>query len=78
MNTATQRAKIGGPDLLPTVHPFRVMQGETIIGQFSNVKLAADTAREYRGDAIVVDVSAKPAKSRLPRRTIGGFVTTPP
>jgi hypothetical protein len=56
MSTATQRAKIDGPDLVPTRHPFRVMQGETVIGQFSNVRLATDTAREHLG-SVVLDVS---------------------
>jgi hypothetical protein len=35
------------------------MKGEEIIGQFSNIKLAADAAHEYRG-AIIVDVSRTP------------------
>jgi hypothetical protein len=58
MNTPTPRAKI---DDLPNVHKFRVMRGEDIIGQFSNLKLAAETARARRA-SVVLDMSAKPPK----------------
>ena len=58
MTTATQAAKSTGPDLRPSIFKFRVMQGDEIIGQFSNIKLATSTADEYR--AIVLDVSKDP------------------
>ena len=43
---------------LPTIHRYRVMKGDTIIGQFSNLRLAMDTAHRYRG--AVLDVSVTP------------------
>ncbi len=49
-----------GKDLHPNVHRYRVMEGETIIGQFSNIELATDTAHRYRGTAVVLDISVKP------------------
>jgi hypothetical protein len=48
-----------GQDLPLSVFKYRVMKGSEIIGQFSNVKTAADTARAHR-DAIVLDMSLKP------------------
>jgi len=49
-----------GKDLHPNVHRYCVMEGETIIGQFSNIELATDTAHRYRGNALVMDISVKP------------------
>jgi len=43
------------PDLSPKAHPYRVMLGNEIVGQFSNVKLAESTAREYRGVVLVFE-----------------------
>jgi hypothetical protein len=37
------------------------MRGETIVGQFSNIKLADQATRELRG-AIVLDMSMKPPR----------------
>ena len=61
MNTTPQRAKIDGSDVLASRHPFRVTVADVIIGQFSNLKLAAETARGLRG-ANVLDLTAKPPK----------------
>ena len=36
-------------DLSPTIFKYRVMKGENIIGQFSNIALAERTARDCRG-----------------------------
>jgi hypothetical protein len=55
--TTTQRAKV--PALSPTVFKYRVMLGDQIVGKFSNVKLAGNTAYLRRG-AVVVDMSMKP------------------
>ena len=41
------------------VHKYRVMQGEKIIGQFSNAALARETARNCRG-SVVLDASVEP------------------
>jgi hypothetical protein len=48
------------PDLSAKAHPYRVMVGAEIIGQFSNLPLAESTARECRG--VVVDLSTKEGK----------------
>ena len=45
---------------LPSIHRYRVMKGDEIIGQFSNLHLAVDTAYLYRGAAVVLDVSVEP------------------
>jgi hypothetical protein len=55
----TPRDKFHCSGLHPELHKFRVMTGEKIIGQFSNIKLAANTANRHRG-SIVVDVSVVP------------------
>jgi hypothetical protein len=36
------------------------MQGEKIVGQFSNLPLAEATAHRYRGTALVLDTSVEP------------------
>jgi hypothetical protein len=59
MTTPTQRTKING--LRPSVHKYRVMVADEIIGQFSNIKLATDKARSHRG-SVVVDLSTKPPR----------------
>lgn len=59
MKTSATAAR-SGKDLHPNVHRYRVMEGETIIGQFSNIELATETAHRYRGNALVLDISAKP------------------
>ena len=46
-------------DLSPTLHKYRVMKDDQIIGQFSNIKLAARAARQHPG-SVVVDVSVVP------------------
>jgi hypothetical protein len=46
-------------ELTLSVHKYRVMQGETIIGQFSNAELARETARDCRG-SVVLDASVEP------------------
>ena len=46
-------------DLGPNQHKYRVMVGRAIIGDFSDLKLATDTAFEYRG-SVVLDMSVKP------------------
>lgn len=57
--SATRRATIRYSVLLASVHKYRVMNGDQIVGQFSNIRLATGTAHEYRG-AVVLDVSVKP------------------
>ena len=59
--TSAARQRATKPDLLPTIHLFRVMHGEAIIGQFSNIKLADRATHEHRG-AVVLDVSVQPHK----------------
>lgn len=46
-------------ELTLSVHKYRVMQGGTIMGQFSNADLARETARDRRG-SVVLDVSVEP------------------
>jgi hypothetical protein len=55
----TPRDKLRYSGLHPSLHKYRVMKGDQIIGQFSNIKLAADTAHRHRG-AVVLDVSVVP------------------
>jgi hypothetical protein len=43
------------PDLSAKSHPYRVMQGGQVIGQFSNLPLAEETACEYRGVVVVFE-----------------------
>ena len=63
MSAMSASAPAGTPvprvDRLPTLHKFRVMKGDTIIGQFSNLALAAETAYFHRG-CVVLDVSVEP------------------
>ena len=59
MKTSATAAKSGG-DLPPSIHRYRVMQGEKIVGQFSNLPLAEATAHRYRGTAVILDISVKP------------------
>ena len=59
MKTSATAVKYGG-DLPPSIHRYRVMQGEKIVGQFSNLPLAEATAHRYRGTAVVLDISVKP------------------
>lgn len=46
-------------DRLPSLQKYRVMKGNTIIGQFSNLPLAVETADFHRG-CTVSDVSVEP------------------
>ena len=66
MSAAATRIRLAGPrlpksarDLLSSVHKYRVMNGDQVIGQFSNIRLATRTAGDYRG-SLVLDVSVKP------------------
>jgi hypothetical protein len=59
VKTSANAAESGG-DLLTSIHRYRVMQGEKIVGQFSNLPLAEATAHQYRGTAVVLDISVKP------------------
>ena len=61
MSTAPPPAKIRYSGLLRSVHKYHVMLGEEIIGQFSNLPLATDTAHAHRG-SLVLDLSTKPPK----------------
>ena len=56
---ASARIPVDRADRLPTLHKYRVMKGDTIIGQFSNLPLAAETAY-FRHDCVVLDVSVEP------------------
>ena len=56
---ATQRTKSTKPDLAPAIHPYRIMLGDRIIGQFSNAKLADWTLHDYPR-AIVLYMSVQP------------------
>ena len=71
-----EAARAASYELVPAVHKFRVMQGDKIIGQFSNSELAHKTAREYP-DAAVLDVSVKlhrvVPKAEGKQRKIGGW-----
>ena len=49
---ATVHAK--GPDLRPSFFKFRVVHGDQLIGQFSNVRLADRTAQEHRGAVVLI------------------------
>jgi len=49
------------PDLSPNLFKFRVMQGDEIVGTFSNAKAAGDSEYLRRG-AIVLNMSTKPPK----------------
>lgn len=51
----------GTPRLLPNIHRFRVMNGEKIIGQFSNMKLVEEALIGKR-QAVVFDVSMCPSR----------------
>lgn len=53
------RIPVDRADRLPTLHKYRVMKGDTIIGQFSNLPLAAETAYFHRG-CVVLDASVEP------------------
>ena len=48
------------PNLPPHVFKYRVMHGEEIIGQFSSLDLAIETAREHRSIPVVLDISVDP------------------
>ena len=48
------------PRLSPHVFKYRVMKGEEILGQFSSLDLAIETARQHRGIPVVLDVSVQP------------------
>jgi hypothetical protein len=50
------------PDLSPRVFKFRVMRGEEIVGQFSNLELAVASARDRRNIPVVLDVSVNPPR----------------
>lgn len=50
------------PDLSPRVFKFRVMRGEEIVGQFSNLELAIASARDRRNIPVVLDVSVNPPR----------------
>jgi hypothetical protein len=50
------------PDLSPHVFKFRVMRGEEIVGQFSNLELAVASARDRRNIPVVLDVSVNPPR----------------
>jgi hypothetical protein len=54
-----QRGRIHYSGLHPSLHKYRIMKGDQIVGQFSNIKLATDTADRYR-NCVVVDVSVVP------------------
>ena len=53
------RTPVPRADRLPSLHKYRVMKGATIIGQFSNLALAAESANFHRG-CVVLDVSVEP------------------
>ena len=53
------RESIGTPRLLPRVQPFRVMIGDEIIGQYSNMALVNEAVLSRR-NAVVFDVSTCP------------------
>ena len=52
------------PDLSPHIFKYRVMRGEEIIGQFSNLPLAEDAAHEYRGVVLEYQAGGKWIETR--------------
>lgn len=49
-------------DLSPQIFKYRVMKGEEIIGQFSNLELAIMSARDRRNIPVVLDISVNPPR----------------
>ena len=62
MNARTQRGKVHYSGLHPSLHKFRVMKGEEIIGQFSNLELAISSARDRQNITVVLDISVNPPR----------------
>lgn len=55
------KESVGTPRLLPRIHRYRVMDGNEIVGQFSNMALVDDAVSERR-NAVVFDVSMCPSR----------------
>lgn len=49
----------GSADLRSSLHKYRIMLAQEIIGQVSNIQLAVDSSRSHRG-SVVIDLSTKP------------------
>ena len=61
MNEPTQPAR-SKPDLSPQIFKYRVMKGDQVIGQFSNLELAIMSARDRRNIPVVLDISVNPPR----------------